>query len=125
MFKSVCPYTSQAVVIGQARNYCSMLITLDPDAMAGWAAGGPLEGKSYAEIVASAEVEAMIAAYVKELNEKLNRWETIKKFRVLPRDLTIEDGEITPSMKVKRKDVEKNFAQDIDQMYVGSLAELS
>jgi long-chain acyl-CoA synthetase len=124
MFKSVCPYTSQAVVIGQARNYCTMLVTLDPDAMAGWAAGGPLEGKPYAEIVASAEVEAMVAGYVKELNEKLNRWETIKKFRILPRDLTIEDGEITPSMKVKRRGVEKNFGTDIDQMYVGAVAEI-
>ena len=124
MFKSVCPYTSQAVVIGQARNFCTMLVTLDPDALAGWAAGGPLEGKPYSEVVASAEVEAMVAGYVKELNEKLNRWETIKKFRILPRDLTIEDGEITPSMKVKRKGVEKNFGTDIDQMYVGAVAEI-
>jgi len=124
LFKSVCPYTSQAVVIGQARNFCTMLVTLDPDALAGWAAGGPLEGKPYSEVVASAEVEAMVAGYVKELNEKLNRWETIKKFRILPRDLTIEDGEITPSMKVKRKGVEKNFGTDIDQMYVGAVAEI-
>ncbi|HZN18682.1 MAG TPA: long-chain fatty acid--CoA ligase [Micromonosporaceae bacterium] len=124
LFKSICPYTSQAVVVGQARNFCTMLVTLDPDALAGWAAGGPLEGKPYAEVVSSPEVEAMVAGYVKELNEKLNRWETIKKFRILPRDLTIEDGEITPSMKVKRRDVEKNFAGDIDQMYAGALAEI-
>ncbi|HET8680678.1 MAG TPA: long-chain fatty acid--CoA ligase [Micromonosporaceae bacterium] len=124
LFKSICPYTSQAVVVGQARNFCTMLVTLDPDALAGWTAGGPLEGKPYAEVVSSPEVEAMVAGYVKELNEKLNRWETIKKFRILPRDLTIEDGEITPSMKVKRRDVEKNFAGDIDQMYTGALAEI-
>lgn len=124
LFKSICPYTSQAVVVGQARNFCTMLVTLDADALAGWAAGGPLEGKPYAEVVASPEAEAMVAGYVKELNEKLNRWETVKKFRILPRDLTIEDGEITPSMKVKRRDVEKNFAEDIDRMYAGSLAEM-
>ncbi|HET8659233.1 MAG TPA: long-chain fatty acid--CoA ligase [Micromonosporaceae bacterium] len=124
LFKSICPYTSQAVVVGQARNFCTMLVTLDPDALAGWTAGGPLEGKTYPEVVSSPEVEAMVAGYVKELNEKLNRWETIKKFRILPRDLTIEDGEITPSMKVKRRDVEKNFAGDIDQMYAGALAEI-
>ena len=53
MFKAICPYTSQAVVIGQARNYCTMLVTLDPDAIRGWAAGGPLDGQDYAEIVAS------------------------------------------------------------------------
>ena len=55
LFKSICPYTSQAIVVGQARNYVTMLVTLDPDAITAWAAGGPLAGKSYAEIAASPE----------------------------------------------------------------------
>jgi long-chain acyl-CoA synthetase len=124
LFKSVCPYTSQALVIGQARNYCTMLVTLDPDALAGWAAGGPLEGRPYAEIVTSQEAHDMVAAYIKQLNERLNRWETIKRFVILPRDLSIEDGELTPSMKVKRRIVEQRFANDIETMYTGSLAQL-
>jgi long-chain acyl-CoA synthetase len=124
MFKALCPYTSQAVVVGQSRNYCTMLVTLDPDAIAGWAVGGPLEGRTYAEIVTSSEAQAMVDGYVKELNAQLNRWETIKKVTVLPRDLTIEDGEITPSLKVKRRGVEANFAAEIDRMYAGSLAQL-
>jgi long-chain acyl-CoA synthetase len=61
---------------------------------------------------------------VKKLNDGLNRWETIKKFCILPRDLTIEDGEMTPSMKIKRRSVEKSFAGEIEKMYQGSLAEL-
>jgi long-chain acyl-CoA synthetase len=124
MFKSICPYTSQAVVIGQARNFCTMLITLDPDAIAAWAAGGPLEGKSYEEIAAAPQTQEMLDGYVKELNAKLNRWETIKKFSVLPRDLTIESGELTPSLKVKRRVVEDTFSADIDRMYAGSVAEV-
>ncbi|MER5336380.1 long-chain fatty acid--CoA ligase [Micromonospora sp. NPDC002717] len=124
MFKATCPYTSQAVVIGQARNYCTMLVTLDPDAIRGWAAGTPLEGRDYAEIVASPEAQAMVEEYVAELNAKLNRWETIKKVAILPRDLTIEDGEITPSLKIKRSGVESNFAAEIEKMYAGTLAEL-
>ena len=124
MFKAVCPYVSQVLVIGQARNYCTMLITLDPDAIVTWAAGGPLEGRSYAEISASAEAQDLVATAVKELNGRLNRWETIKKFTILPRDLSIEDGELTPSLKVKRRIVEKSFADSIDAMYAGSLAEL-
>ncbi|MGC4805826.1 AMP-dependent synthetase/ligase [Micromonospora sp. DT233] len=124
MFKALCPYTSQAIVVGQARNYCTMLVSLDPDALAGWAAGGPLEGRPYAEIVASDEVRAMVEGYVAELNAKLNRWETIKKVAVLPRDLTIEDGEMTPSLKIKRRSVESNFAAEIEKMYAGTLAEL-
>jgi long-chain acyl-CoA synthetase len=65
----------------------------------------------------------MVAGYVEELNGKLNRWETIKKFRVLPRDLSIEDGEITPSLKVRRREVDANFADVIDSMYEGAVAQ--
>ncbi|HEX2774477.1 MAG TPA: long-chain fatty acid--CoA ligase, partial [Micromonosporaceae bacterium] len=124
MFKALCPFTSQAVVVGQARNYCTMLVSLDPDAITAWAAGGPFEGKSYAEIVTSPQVHKMVGEYVGQLNSKLNRWETIKKYTVLSRDLTIEDGEITPSMKIKRRGVETNFASEIDRMYEGTLAEI-
>ncbi|MEU7822377.1 long-chain fatty acid--CoA ligase [Catellatospora sp. NPDC049133] len=124
LFKALCPYTSQVLVIGNSRNYCSMLVSLDPEAITGWAAGTPLEGKSYAEIVGSDEAKAMVAGHIDELNAKLNRWETIKKFTILPRDLTIEHGEITPSMKLKRRTVETNFASDIEKMYEGSLVEI-
>jgi long-chain acyl-CoA synthetase len=124
MFKALCPYTSQVVVITQGRNFCTMLITLDPDAIVGWAAGTPHAGKPYAEIASSPEAQAMVAGYVEELNTKLNRWETVKKFTILHRDLTIEDGEMTPSMKIKRRVVEANFAGEIDKMYEGSLAEI-
>ncbi|MEU4678118.1 long-chain fatty acid--CoA ligase [Micromonospora sp. NPDC023737] len=124
MFKAICPYTSQAVVIGQARNYCTMLVTLDADAIKGWAAGTELAGRDYAEIVAAPQAQAMVEEYVAQLNSRLNRWETIKKVSILPRDLTIEDGEITPSLKIKRRGVETNFAAEIDKMYAGTLAEL-
>jgi long-chain acyl-CoA synthetase len=124
MFKSICPYVSQALVIGQARNYCTMLVTLDPDALGGWVADGPLAGRSYGEIVSSPAAQEMVAEYVTQLNERLNRWETVKRFAILPRDLSIEDGELTPSLKVKRRVVEQTFADDIEKMYAGALAEL-
>jgi long-chain acyl-CoA synthetase len=124
MFKAICPFTSQAVIVGQARNFCTLLISLDPDAIAGWAKGGPLEGKPYGEIVADPSTHEMVAGFVAQLNEKLNRWETVKKFTILPRDLSIEHGELTPSLKVKRKGVESNFKNEIDGMYAGSVAEI-
>jgi long-chain acyl-CoA synthetase len=123
-FKALCPYASQAVVIGQGRNYCTMLVSLDPDAVAGWAAGGPLEGRPYGELVASEQARTLIGGYVDRLNAKLNRWETIKDFTILPRDLSIEDGELTPSLKIKRRSTETNFATEIDKMYQGSLAQM-
>ena len=122
-FKAVCPYTSQAIVVGQARNFVTMLVTLDEDSIMGWASG-PLAGKTYEEVCAAPQTNELIAGYIKELNGKLNRWETIKKFAILPRDLSIEAGEITPSMKIKRRNVETNFAEQIDKMYEGTLAQL-
>jgi long-chain acyl-CoA synthetase len=124
LFKSICPYTSQVIVIGQSRNFCTMLVTLDPDAIAKWVAGGPLEGRPYQEIVASPEARSLVEGYVTELNGRLNRWETIKKFTILPRDLSIEDGELTPSMKIKRRIVEKSFGSEIESLYAGTVAEV-
>jgi long-chain acyl-CoA synthetase len=116
-FKAICPYAGQFIVHGAERNYCVALVTLDPDAMDGWAAENGMSGKSYAEVVASPEVEKMVGDYVETLNERLNRWETIKKFVILDHDLTVESGELTPSMKVKRKVVEGNYRDDIERLY--------
>jgi len=124
MFKAICPYVSQALVIGQARNFCTMVVTLDPDAIKAWAAAGPLAGRPYAEIAGSDEAKQMVDGYVATLNDKLNRWETVKKFAILPRDLSVEDGELTPSMKVKRRAVETAFADQIETMYAGTVAEI-
>ena len=74
--------------------------------------------------LSESEVQALIDGYVQELNGKLNRWETVKKFAILPRDLSIEAGEITPSMKIRRRNVEENFAAEIDKMYSGTLAQM-
>src|SRR5689334_1942820 len=77
-FKAVCPYASQFMVFGNERNYVVALITLDPDALPGWAAENGVSG-DYAAIVKSDACRQMVAGYVDELNNQLNRWETIKK----------------------------------------------
>jgi long-chain acyl-CoA synthetase len=59
----------------------------------------------------------MVAGYVDELNKNLNRWETIKKWELLDHDLTVESGELTPSMKVKRNVVEENYKATIANFY--------
>jgi long-chain acyl-CoA synthetase len=59
----------------------------------------------------------MMQGYVEELNRRLNRWETIKKWKLLDHDLSVESGELTPSMKVKRNVVEANYADLIDAFY--------
>ncbi|MEU9223225.1 AMP-dependent synthetase/ligase [Streptomyces massasporeus] len=119
-FKAVCPYVSNILVHGADRNFCTALIALDEAAITEWAKENGLEGKSYAEIVAAPVTVDMVDGYVKQLNEGLQRWQTIKKFRLLPRDLDVEHGEITPSLKLKRPVVEREYKHLIEEMYEGS-----
>ena len=118
-FKGLCPYASQLVVYGADRNFVSALITLDPDAIQGWAAQHGMAGASYAEIVTSDACREMVQGYVDQLNAGLNRWETIKKFTILESDLTVEAGELTPSLKLKRKVVAERYKDVLDAHYTG------
>ena len=115
-FKAICPYASQFVVFGNERNFVVALVTLDPDALGDWAKENGVSG-SYADIVTSDACRKMVQGYVEELNRRLNRWETIKKWELLDHDLSVESGELTPSMKVKRNVVEQNYAEVIDAFY--------
>ncbi|MFE2381151.1 AMP-dependent synthetase/ligase [Streptomyces misionensis] len=119
-FKAVCPYVSNILVHGADRNYCTALIALDEDAIMEWAKENGLEGKPYAEVVAAPVTVEMVDGYVQQLNAGLQRWQTIKKFRLLPRDLDVEHGEITPSLKLKRPVVEREYKGLIDEMYAGT-----
>ncbi|WP_326736133.1 AMP-dependent synthetase/ligase [Streptomyces sp. NBC_01022] len=119
-FKAVCPFVSNILVHGADRNFCTALIALDEPTILAWAAENGMEGKSYADVVASPRTVELIDGYVKRLNEGLQRWQTIKQFRLLPRDLDIEHGEVTPSLKLKRPVVERAYKDLIDEMYAGS-----
>lgn len=76
-----------------------------------------MAGKSYAEITQSAEMREAMQGYIDELNTHLNRWETIKRFVVLDRDLTVDDGELTPSLKLKRRVVSDKFKDELEGLY--------
>jgi len=122
--KSTCPYVSQVIVHGDRRNFCSALLTVDEEAILKWAGAHGLAGKSYQEIVMAGETRTLLQGYVDQVNRELSKWETIKKFAILPHDLTIEAGELTPSLKVKRKAVEKKYNAVLDEMYAGAMADV-
>ncbi|MGZ4614587.1 MAG: AMP-dependent synthetase/ligase [Actinomycetes bacterium] len=119
LFQAVNPYASQIIVHGDGRNYVVALVTLDEEAIVGWAKDRGLTATSYDEIVRAEETRSMVQGHIDTVNSRLNRWETIKKFEILPQDLTIEDGDLTPSLKVKRKAVERKHADILDSMYDG------
>jgi long-chain acyl-CoA synthetase len=119
-FPVLCPLASQFVVHGDGRNYCTALVTLDPEALARWATANDVAETDPVVLARRDDVRAVVAAAVEELNAGLSRWETIKDFRVLDRDLTVEAGELTPSLKLKRRVVEARYRDLLDSMYVGA-----
>ena len=118
IFKAETPWASQIVVHGEGRKFVSALITLDPEMITDWANENGLAGKTPQQLSKEPAVYELIKEHVDTLNGQLERWETIKKFVILDHDLSIEDGEITPSMKVRRKAVEKKYRAELDKLYV-------
>jgi long-chain acyl-CoA synthetase len=106
---------SEAVVIGDQRKYLTALVTLDDEAAAKFAAGNGGNGTPLHEVD---EIRAEIQRCIDKMNTELAKVETVKKFTILPRNLTIDDGELTPTLKVKRRIVNKNWADAIEAMYV-------
>jgi long-chain acyl-CoA synthetase len=115
-FKAACPYGSNIVVHGDGRNFVSALVTLDPDAIGQWATENGITG-TYEQIVTNPKTHEMVQGYIDQVNADLPRWETVKRFEILPQDLTIESGELTPSLKVKRKVVEQKYTDVLDAFY--------
>jgi long-chain acyl-CoA synthetase len=117
VLKAVCPYLSQVIVHADGRKYATALITLDPEAIEGWAKEEGLSYSSVAELARSQEVHDLIDGFVAQGNQELERWETIKKFEILATELSVDEGEVTPSLKVRRKAVEKKYADVLNSMY--------
>ena len=120
--KAICPYISQVVVHGNNRNFVTMLLTLDPEEIGRWARDNGVSG-GYAEIVKDPKTNAMIKPFVDELNKGLAGYESVKKFAILPTDFSEAAGELTPSLKVKRKVVETKYKDVLDGFYAGNMAD--
>jgi long-chain acyl-CoA synthetase len=120
--KAHCPYISHVLVHGDRRNFVTALVTLDEEVMMTWAKHHGMTGKPYAEVVKSSEAKQLLTPYFEEVNQTLAHYETVKQFAILPKELSVDDGELTPSLKVKRKLVEKKYAGLLDKMYEGAIA---
>ncbi len=116
-FKAICPYVSEMIVYGEERPYCVALVSLDSEAISDWAAKNGMENLSFAEIARHDSTRELIGGYIDTLNEQLNRWEQIKRFALLDRELSVAAGDLTPSLKAKRNVIVKNFADAITDLY--------
>ena len=112
------PLVSQCMVVGDGRPFVACLVTLDEEALGPWQARHPnLAHASLAELAEAPELIAEIQSAVDEANKAVSRAESIRKFTVLPVDFTEQNGYLTPSLKVRRGVVAKDFAADIDALY--------
>jgi long-chain acyl-CoA synthetase len=106
----------QAIVHGDQRAYCTALVALDAEMLKKWATRNGLSG-SYGALAARPEVRAELDKAFEALNDELPSYSTIKKFAILPAELTTEGGELTPSLKIKRRAIEKKYRDLLDGMY--------
>jgi len=111
------PLIGQACAIGDRRNYVSALIVLDPEVTPAWAAAQGIPASSLAELASDPLVLAEVERGVDEANSHLARVEQVRRFRVLPNEWTAETGELTPTLKRRRRVIADRYARDIDQLY--------
>ncbi|MDI6099487.1 long-chain fatty acid--CoA ligase [Actinoplanes sp. NEAU-A12] len=116
-FAAICPLGGQLVVHGEGRGYITALVDLDPQAVRAWAEQHGVTAAGHAEIVRSAPLVAAVDGYIAQVNAGLGRWETIKRFTILEQNLTVEGGDLTPSLKVRRRAVEERYRHLLDALY--------
>ncbi len=111
------PYINEAMVIGDRRKYLTALISIELETVGNWATKENISYTTYRDLTEKPEVIALVEGEVKRANEKFSRVEGIKKFRMIPKELDHEDGELTATQKLKRSAVEDAFRDLVEDMY--------
>ena len=116
--KARCPYVAHIVLVGNTRRYCSALLTLDEEAVGQWLSGaGVAEKLTMAQLAQDARVIGLIQGYLDAVNATLARYATVKRFAILPTELSVENGLLTASLKVRRTVVEQTYEALLDDLY--------
>jgi long-chain acyl-CoA synthetase len=111
------PYITDAVVVGDKRPFLVVIVMIDQENVEKFAQDNDIPFSNYASLTQTQEVQELIQAEIERVNKNFARVEQIKKFYLLQTQLSAEDEELTPTMKLKRKLVEKKYAEQIDAMY--------
>jgi long-subunit acyl-CoA synthetase (AMP-forming) len=111
------PVVGQAVVVGDRMKFLAALVTLDPERVLTEAAAAGSPAKTIAEAATCETFRSHLQKQIDEMNTKLARVQTIKKFVVVPKEFTIDGGELTPTMKVRRPEIERKYKNAIDELY--------
>jgi long-chain acyl-CoA synthetase len=111
------PFIKEAMVIGDGRKYLTALLAIEYDVVGNWALGRGIPYTTYHDLATKPEVIELMQSVVDETNEKFARVEQVKKFRMIPKELDHEDGELTATQKLKRKAMEQQFGDLVEGMY--------
>lgn len=114
----LCPYISHIHIHGDQKKYIVSLLTLDRPAVEKLAAEKNIQYKDWIDLVNSPFIRELIRKAMADANSQLASWESIKKYAILPDEFTVEGGELTPSLKVKRKVLDQRFKDKIEELYV-------
>ena len=114
----VSPYVREAMVVGDRRSYLVALIGIEADTVGDWAARRGLAFTTYGDLSRKAEVRELVGEWVERVNRELARPETVKRFALLEKELDHEDGELTATLKVKRRALEERFEKEIASLYL-------
>ncbi|HMM54008.1 MAG TPA: AMP-binding protein [Candidatus Desulfobacillus sp.] len=114
------PYITDAILIGDGRNYITALIVLDEENVVQYAQDHKVQYTTYASLTEAREVRELVLEEVRKVNADLARVEQVKRFCILPKKLLEEDGDVTPTMKVKRRSINVQFSELIEGMYRGT-----
>ena len=111
------PLIEHAVVVGDGRRFLGALLTLNEEEARKISESQAVETKGLEDLLAVQAIRQQVDSHVKEVNEKLSRVEQVKKHKILPRTFSIESGELTHILKIKRNVVQQKFAKEIEEMY--------
>jgi len=111
------PYINDAVVVGDKRKYLGAIIVIDEENVVKWAQDHKVQYTTFASLTKTEEINKLIQDEIIKVNKQLARVENIRKFKLLDKKLYTEDGEVTPTMKVKRKSIYKQYSDLIESMY--------
>ncbi|HMQ07476.1 MAG TPA: long-chain fatty acid--CoA ligase [Saprospiraceae bacterium] len=111
------PYINDAIVIGDGKKYITAIVILDEENINKYASDQKIQYSSYSELASNSDIKLLIEKEIQKVNKALSNVEMIKKFSILDKRLYVEDGEVTPTMKVKRKFINEHYTPLIEAMY--------
>ncbi len=110
-------YIEQLMIVGENQNFPSALIVADLAMLKIWAAKNQVQGTSLKDFICHQKVQNLISDEIEKVNQKVGKWEQVKSFKLVPEPFTVEGGELTPTLKLKRKNIAIKYSELIHQIY--------